>query len=96
VRVYIEGNIGAGKTSLIQEMVRKAPELFHPCLEPVDYWRNVQYGGANGIENVNMLENVYSGTLPASVFQCFVPSTVARHQLLQLATAKEAKKKFIP
>lgn len=38
----MEGNIGSGKTSLIEYFARKYPRRVFPLLEPVEKWRDVE------------------------------------------------------
>lgn len=48
----VEGNIGAGKTTFLKQMMQLYPE-FHYCFEPISDWQNVNYTDGSPL---NMLE----------------------------------------
>ena len=64
--VCVEGNIGTGKSTLLNgiEALKKAGVA--TLQEPVDAWRDVKIGGKN------MLESMYDGTVSKAVFQLAV------------------------
>ena len=54
MKIYIEGNIGCGKSTFVNMLKNKYPERFKFLVEPVETWRS--YKDEDG---VNLLDNFY-------------------------------------
>lgn len=53
--VFVEGNIGSGKTTFLNHFARPDVDLLS---EPVDMWRNVE--GHNLLVSIFLLSNYYN------------------------------------
>ena len=66
--VCVEGLIGVGKSTLLDRMQKdsESNEYLRASIlkEPVDEWRAVK------VANTNMLQAMYDGQLPSSIFSC--------------------------
>ena len=65
--VCVEGAIGAGKSTLLNNLDSKTLPGVKTLKEPVDEWKGVTVG-----DGKNMLEGMYDGSLPSSLFQLSV------------------------
>lgn len=66
-RLYcVEGAIGIGKTTLIHNLKRSAPEGVAVLFEPVEEWTSVIVDKGT---NKNLLQAMYDGTISPGVFQ---------------------------
>ena len=82
--IYLEGNIGTGKSSVLARLSQQNPTTFIVAQEPVDKWQN--FNGQNLLQMAYEKKNMY-------LFQTFVLLTQA--QVLKDKQEHEGIHKYI-